>query len=102
MASISVQGDTNVHGGAPFDTGLSATVTAGGKAIALVGQTTSSQNDTQYNNNPRGHSSGVAANQLANAGSGTVFIEGKAVHRVGDARIDGATAGPGIPSVNVG
>ena len=43
-----------------------------------------------------------AANQKANAGSATVFANNKAVHRVGDARIDGATSGPGITTVQVG
>lgn len=104
MASISIEGDTNVHGGAPFNTGLSSTVKVGParKGVALVGQTTSTSNDDLYNQNRRAHPQGVAANQLANAGSGTVTIEGKAVHRVGDARIDGTTAGPGFPSVTVG
>lgn len=100
MGKISLAGDTNVHGGAPFDTGLSTNVTANGKGIALAGQTTSSQNDTLYNQNRRSHPQGVAANQQATAGSASVFVNGKPVHRVGDARIDGATAGPGSSSVN--
>lgn len=102
MGSVSLEGDTNVHGGAPFDTGLSTTVKINGKGVALVGQTTSSQNDAQYNANPQAHPQGIAANQLAQGGSGTVKIEGKAVHRVGDPRIDGATAGPGLGSVKIG
>ena len=100
MGSVSVEGDTNVHGGAPFDTGLSSTVTIGGKKVALVDQTTSSQNDSQYN--PRGGGVHAAGNQTAKGGSGTVTIEGKAVHRVGDPRVDGATAGPGVSSTNIG
>lgn len=102
MASVSLEGDTNVHGGAPFNTGLSSTVKIGNKGVALVNQTTSSQNDTLYNQNPIGHSQGIAANQLASSGSGTVRIEGKSVHRVGDARLDGTTAGPGLSTVNIG
>ena len=102
MANISVDGDTNIHGGAPFNTGLSTTVLAGGKGIALADQTGSTSNDDQYNQNPRSHPQGVASNQTANAGSGTVFANGKAVHRVGDARKDGSTSGPGVSSVQVG
>lgn len=102
MGSISLEGDTNVHGGAPFDTGLSSTVKAGNKRIVLAGQTTSSQNDTLYNQNPQGHPQGIAANQLAVGSSGTVKIEGRGVHRTGDARIDGLTDGPGLGSVNIG
>lgn len=102
MGSISLEGDTNVHGGAPFNTGLSSTVKAGDKRIVLADQTTSTENDSLYNSNPQGHPEGVAANQMAKGGSGTVKIEGKAVHRVGDARIDGATAGPGLGTVNIG
>jgi uncharacterized Zn-binding protein involved in type VI secretion len=107
MANISVEGDTSTHGSAPFDTGLSANVNAGGKAVASVGQAGSSLNDTRYETeigvgNIRLHPEGVAANQTANAGSATVFVNGNPVHRVGDARIDGATAGPGIDSVQVG
>lgn len=102
MGSVSLEGDTNVHGGAPFDTGLSSTVKIGGKGVALAGQTTSSQNDTLYNQNPNGHSQGRAANQQATGGSSTVRIEGRGVHRVGDARIDGSTAGPGLGTVNIG
>ena len=102
MANISVAGDTNVHGGAPFDSGLSTNVLAGGKGIALTGQTTSNENDDLYNQNRRAHPQGIAANQLAVGGSGTVFINGKPIHRVGDARIDGSTAGPGLGSCQVG
>jgi len=102
MANISVAGDTNVHGGAPFDSGLSTNVLAGGKGIALTGQTTSNENDDLYNQNRRAHPQGIAANQLAVGGSGTVFIHGKPIHRVGDARIDGSTAGPGLGSCQVG
>jgi uncharacterized Zn-binding protein involved in type VI secretion len=102
MASISVAGDTNVHGGAPFDSGLSTDVLAGGKGIALTGQTTSTSNDDLYNQNNQSHPQGVAGNQLAVGGSGTVFINGKPIHRVGDARIDGTTAGPGLDSCQVG
>jgi hypothetical protein len=102
MANISVQGDTSTHGGAPLNLGLSADVSAGNKGVALSGQSTSTANDDQYNANRRAHPQGVAGNQKANAGSGTVFANNKAVHRVGDARIDGATSGPGISSVNVG
>lgn len=102
MGSISLEGDTNVHGGAPFNTGLSSTVLIGGKKVALTGQTTSTENDTLYNQNRRAHPEGVAANQLATGGSSTVKIEGKPIHRIGDARIDGATAGPGNPNVQIG
>jgi uncharacterized Zn-binding protein involved in type VI secretion len=102
MGSISVAGDTNVHGGAPFDSGLSTNVLAGGNGIALSGQTTSNENDDLYNQNSRAHPQGIAGNQLANAGSGTVFINDKPVHRIGDARIDGATDGPGLGSCQVG
>lgn len=102
MANISVAGDTNAHGGAPFDTGLSTNVLAGGKGIALTGVTSSAENDTLYNQNRRAHPQGIAGNQLANSGSGTVFINGKPIHRVGDARIDGTTAGPGLGSCQIG
>lgn len=102
MPTISVNGDTSTHGGAPLNSGLSADVSAGNKAVALSGQSTSTSNDDQYNANPRSHPQGIAANQKANAGSATVFANNKPVHRVGDARIDGSTSGPGIPSVNVG
>jgi hypothetical protein len=99
-ANISVAGDTSVHGGAPFDSGLSTTVLAGNKGVALAGQTGSGSNDDQYNSrfNPI-HSSG---NQTASGGSSTVFANGKPVHRVGDARIEGSTSGPGVSSVQVG
>jgi len=102
MATISVEGDTNVHGGAPFNTGLSTDVKAGNKGIALAGQTGSTANDDQYNQNRRAHPQGVSGNQVASGGSGTVKINNKPVHRVGDARIDGATAGPGNSTINVG
>ena len=102
MATISVEGDTNVHGGAPFNTGLSTNVKAGNKGIALAGQTGSTANDNQYNQNPRSHPQGVASNQVASGGSGTVKINNKPVHRVGDARLDGSTAGPGNTTINVG
>lgn len=102
MAAISVEGDTNVHGGAPFNTGLSTDVKAGNKGIALAGQTGSTANDDQYNQNRRSHPQGVASNQVASGGSGTVKINNKPVHRVGDARLDGATAGPGNTTINVG
>lgn len=92
MATISTGGDTNVHGGAPFDTGLSTNVFVNGKGVALAGQTTSSQNDNLYNQNRFTHPQGVASNQKANAGSATVFVNNKPVHRIGDARLDGSTA----------
>jgi hypothetical protein len=100
MATISVDGDTNAHGGAAFDTGLTTTVKTNGKGIAVVG-TSSSSNDDLYNVNPRAHPSGVAANQVASGASGTVKINGAPVHRVGDARTDGSTSGPGNPLVQV-
>ena len=102
MAIISVKDDTSTHGGAPLNSGLSTTVLAGNKGVALKGQSTSTANDDQYNADPLAHPQGVAGNQKANAGSGTVFANDKAVHRLGDARIDGSTSGPGISSVNVG
>ena len=101
-ANISVEGDTSTHGGAPFNSGLSADVYIGTKKAALAGQTTSTQNDDQYNQNPRNHPQGVAANQKAQDGSATVYINNKKVHRKGDARIDGATAGPGNATVQIG
>ena len=94
MPAVSVAGDTSTHGGAAFDTGLTTTVKANGKGIAVVGSSSTS-NDDLYNRNPRAHPAGKAANQVASAGSGTVKINGVAVHRVGDARTDGATDGPG-------
>jgi uncharacterized Zn-binding protein involved in type VI secretion len=100
MATISVDGDTNAHGGAAFDTGLTTTVKTNGKGIAVVG-TSSSANDDLYNANRRSHPTGVAANQVASAGSATVKINGSPVHRVGDARTDGSTSGPGNPLVQV-
>jgi len=99
-ANISVAGDTSTHGGASFDTGLSSNVNADNLAVALAGQTTSSQNDSQYDSRTATQHS--ADNQQASVGSATVFANNKAVHRVGDARKDGATAGPGIASVQVG
>ena len=100
MPAISVTGDTNIHGGAPFDSGLSSNVKAGGSGIALVGQTTSSSLDSLYDvDHAPQHS---ASNQQASVGSSTVFANNKAVHRVGDARIDGTTSGPGISTVTVG
>ena len=100
--NISVEGDTSTHGGAPFNSGLSANVYIGTKKAAIADQTTSTQNDDQYNQNPQSHSQGVAANQQAKAGSSTVYINNKKVHRKGDARIDGATAGPGNATVQIG
>jgi hypothetical protein len=102
MGSISVAGDTNVHGGAPFDTGLSTTVLAGGKGVVLAGVSGSNENDDQYNQNRRAHPQGVSSNQTAQGGSSSVFANGNPIHRVGDARIDGSTAGPGIESCQVG
>lgn len=102
MPNISVQGDTNVHGGAPFDTGLTTNVKAGNKGIALAGQTGSTANDDQYNQNRRSHPQGVSSNQVASGGSATVKINNKPVHRVGDARLDGSTAGPGNATVRIG
>ncbi|CAB4125154.1 PAAR motif [uncultured Caudovirales phage] len=99
MANISVAGDTSTHGGAPFNQGLSTTVFAGNKAVAVKDQTTSSSPDSQYDGNLRPQHS--AANQKANAGSTKVFANNKPIHRVGDARIDGATSGPGIASVQI-
>ncbi len=99
MPNISVNGDTNVHGGAPLNTGLSENVSAGDKPVALADQTSSSQNDSQFDSRRRPQHQ--AGNQKASAGSGNVFVNNKPVHRVGDARIDGATSGPGISSVKV-
>ena len=94
MGAISTGGDTNVHGGAPFNTGLSTTVFVNNQGVALAGQTGSTQNDTLYNQNRNAHPQGVAGNQTANAGSSTVFVNDKPVHRIGDARIDGSTTFP--------
>ena len=58
MGSVSLAGDTNAHGGAPFDKGLSTNVLINGKGVVLVGQTGSNENDDLYNRNPRGHSQG--------------------------------------------
>jgi uncharacterized Zn-binding protein involved in type VI secretion len=98
MAKISVAGDTSIHGGAPLNTGLSSNVSAGGKAVAIVGSGSSS-NDDQYNS--RFNPIHVSGNQTATGGSGNVSVNNKPVHRVGDARIEGATGGPGISSVNI-
>ena len=100
LKTISVEGDTSTHGGAGFDTGLTTNVKTNGKGIAVVG-TSSSSNDDLYNANRRAHPDGIASNQVASAGSATVKINGSPVHRVGDARTDGATAGPGNPLVQV-
>jgi hypothetical protein len=99
MPIISVIGDINVHGGGAFDQGLSANVSAGNKAVALAGQTGSGSNDSQYD--ARTRSQHRASNQQAASGSANVFANNKPVHRVGDGRLEGATAGPGISSVGV-
>lgn len=99
MPSISVSGDTSIHGGAPLNTGLSSDVFAGGKKVALLGSGSGS-NDNQYN--PQNASIHNAGNQTTNQGSTTVFVNGKALHRVNDARKEGKTAGPGIASILVG
>jgi uncharacterized Zn-binding protein involved in type VI secretion len=99
MPNISVAGDTSVHGGAPLDSGLSGDVFAGNKAVAVAGQSTSTSNDSQYNS--RTATQHRAENQQASGGSSNVFVNNKPVHRVGDARKDGATAGPGIATVIV-
>lgn len=101
MGGISVEGDTNVHGGAPFDKGLSSNVYIGTKKAATVGSG-STQNDTLYNQNRLTHPQGVSGNQTATGGSSTVYINGAKAHRIGDARIDGSTAGPGNPNVQIG
>jgi hypothetical protein len=116
---ISVEGDLSSAGGAPFDTGLSATVFAGGKKVALKDQTTSSISDDLYlsyggnsggsggesgsnEGNSEGGGYGAAGAQMASQGSPNVFAEGKAVHRIDDARLSGATTvGPGITTVIV-
>ena len=98
MPNISVQGDTNTHGGAPLNQGLSGNVNAGNKPVATV-DSSSSSNDSEYN--PKTHPQGIAGNQVASVGSSNVFVNNKAVHRVGDARKDGSEAGPGISSVKV-
>jgi len=102
MAVVSVTGDTSSHGGAPFNSGASTNVKAGNKGLALAGQTTSTAGDSLYIADPVGHSQGVAANQKANVGSATVFANNKPVHRLGDARLDGTTSGPGVSSVKAG
>jgi hypothetical protein len=99
MPNISVDGDTSIHGGAPLNTGLSSDVIAGNKAVALSGQTGSSQNDNQYDSRRRPQH--TAGNQTASAGSDNVFANNKPIHRVNDARKEGATAGPGIATVKV-
>jgi uncharacterized Zn-binding protein involved in type VI secretion len=96
MAAISLEGDTNVHGGAPFNTGLTTTVLIQGKGIAILDKTGSTQNDSLYRQNSQIHSS---SNQTAAAGSSTVFAEGKPIHRVKDLRKEGSTVGPGSSSV---
>ena len=98
-AKVSIAGDTNVHGGAPFDKSVSGNVYASGSAVVVTTVTGSNENDDQYNANPQAHPTGVAANQTANVGSGTVFVNGQPLHRVGDARIDGSTSGPGATNV---
>jgi uncharacterized Zn-binding protein involved in type VI secretion len=99
MPSISVSGDTSVHGGAPLDTGLSSDVFAGGKKVALLGSGSSSP-DSQYDSRNRPvHNAG---NQTTKQGSTTVFVNGKALHRVNDARLEGTTSGPGIATILVG
>ena len=95
MGAVAKGGDINVHGGAPFDKGLSADVFINSKGVALAGQSGSTQNDSLYNSNPKSHPQGIAANQTAVGGSNTVFVNNKPVHRVGDARIDGLTASAG-------
>jgi hypothetical protein len=99
MPYISVSGDTSVHGGAPLTSGLSADVFAGDKAVALVGSGSSSP-DSQYDARNRPVHS--AANQTADKGSTTVFVNNKALHRVNDARKEGTTSGPGISTILVG
>ena len=94
MGAISTGGDVNVHGGAPFDKGLSTTVFLNNQGVALVGQTGSNENDDLYNRNHNAHPQGIAANQTASVGSATVFANNIAVHRIGDARIDGSTTFP--------
>jgi hypothetical protein len=99
MPSISVSGDTSVHGGAPLNTGLSADVFAGNKKVAIVGSGSSS-NDNQYSSpNRTVHS---AANQTDDKGSANVFVNNKPLHRVNDARKEGTTAGPGVSTRLVG
>ena len=100
MPAISVDGDTNVHGGAPLNSGLSGDVFAGNKNVALSGQSTSTANDSQYH--PTYRPVHVAANQKATQGSTSVFVNNKPLHRIGDTRIDGKTSGPGISTVLVG
>ena len=100
---ISVEGDTSADGGAGFDSGTSSdfNVFANGKGISLAGLTASSLNDDLYNTNPRAHPDGIASNQVAIAGSATVFINKNPVHRLGDARKDSTTFGPGNDKVRV-
>lgn len=99
MPNISVVGDTSVHGGAPINAGLSGDVFAGNKAVAVAGQSTSTSNDNQYNSKTA--TQHKAENQQATGGSANVFVNNKPVHRAGDARKDGATAGPGVATVIV-
>ena len=99
MPSISIDGDTSIHGGAPLNTGLSSDVFAGNKAVSLLGSGSSS-NDNQYNS--RYAPQHNAGNQTTSQGSTTVFVNGKALHRVNDTRLEGATAGPGISTILVG
>ena len=94
MGAISTGGDVNIHGGAPFDKNLSTTVFVNGQGVALAGVTGSNENDTLYNQNHTSHPQGIAANQTAQGGSSTVFVNNKAVHRIGDSRIDGSTTYP--------
>ena len=98
MPNISTVGDTNVHGGSPLDSGLSGDVFAGNKSVAVAGQSTSTSNDSQYSRTATQHR---AENQQAVGGSANVFVNNKPVHRIGDARKDGATVGPGVATVIV-
>lgn len=97
MPKVSVAGDTNVHGGAAFNAGTSGDVFAGNKPLSVAGQTTSTSNDSQYNS--RNATQHKAENQQAVGGSPNVFVNNKPLHRVGDARKEGATSGPGVDSV---
>jgi hypothetical protein len=103
LITISVDGDTSEDGGAGFDSGTSAdfNVFANGKGISLADLTASSLNDDLYNANPRAHPDGIASNQVAKAGSTTVFINKNPVHRLGDARKDSTTFGPGNDKIRV-
>ena len=99
MAKVSVKNDTSVHGGAPLDKSLSSNVFAENKAVAIATVTGSNENDDQYNADPQGHPQGIASNQTTVAGSSNVYVNNKPIHRVGDARIDGSTSGPGASTV---